>query len=449
MRLSTLLSFTTLGSLAAAQGFGNSTIFPLSTDSQFSFSLQVVLAQSDGYGSNPSEVLTAAANITASDFESYYEAFNYLGTRIYNISQQINSTKFAVSAREALFRSASYFRASVTYLYGNVTDPRLYSLWDQQATAFDAAIALLPVPGYRVNITGPGFSVPIIFYPASNDGVERPTALAGTGYDGSQEDLLHTLGFEILSRGYNFVTYEGPGQPTPRRDQQLGFIPQWENVVTPVVDYLVSHPKVDADAMALVGVSFGGQLAPIVAAHEHRFAAVLLYDGLWSIFEQLEVEWPSQLIELYNNSQVQEFDEAVLAVAANASYPTDFRWFIQQGLWSFKTSSPYNLLQQLSQYTLTTELLQNITCPVFVGMGLDDASSVSAPQVAEAIGDKATLFRFVSDIGAGEHCQVGAESYLASVTMDWFQGVLDDRNAARFAGNFTSVPSIKGRARGL
>jgi len=75
-----------------------------------------VLAQSDSYGASTSEVLTAAANITGGDFESYYGAFNYLGTHIYSISQQINSAKFPTSAREALFRSASYFRAAVTYL---------------------------------------------------------------------------------------------------------------------------------------------------------------------------------------------------------------------------------------------------------------------------------------------------------------------------------------------
>jgi dienelactone hydrolase len=80
----------------------------------------------------------------------------------------------------------------------------------------------------------------------------------------------------------------GPGQPTVRRDQQIGFIPQREKVVTPVVDYLSSHSKVDADAIALVGVSFGGTLAPPAAAYEHRFAAVIALSSLWSMFEILE-----------------------------------------------------------------------------------------------------------------------------------------------------------------
>ncbi|KAF4634648.1 hypothetical protein G7Y89_g3467 [Cudoniella acicularis] len=398
MFFSTLLSFSTLLGLGLTQGFGSkSTIFPLSTDSQFSFSLQSQLARGAGGGSSSAEVLTAAANITAGDFESFYRAFNYLGTHIYETAQNVSSEKYPVSAREAYFRSANYFRESIFFLYGNISDPRLYSVWDQQMAAFNQAIALLPVPGYRITVPSDGFEIPVIFYPASDSDEKRPTLLVGTGYDGAQEDLLHFMGFEALSRGYNFATYEGPGQPTVRRDQQIGFTPQWEKAVTPVVDYLCAHPKVDADAIALVGVSFGGQLTPRAAAHEPRLAAVILLDGLWSMFDILIAGWPTDFVQLYNSSNSQVFDQEVLAAAANSSWPTDFRWFVDQGLWAFNTRSPYDLLQQFTQYALTTELLQNITCPVFVGMGMDDNASIQAPHVAAALGEKATLFKFGAD----------------------------------------------------
>lgn len=278
-----------------------------------------------------------------------------------------------------------------------------------------------------MTLPGPDFEIPVIFYPAPNCEGRRPTILVGNGYDGAQEDSLHYIGFEVLSRGYNFATYEGPGQPTVRRDQQIGFIPQWHKVVTPVVDYLSSHPQVDADAIALVGVSFGGTLAPLAAAYEHRLAAVISLDGLWSMFEILETVWPAPLIELYKSKNIQSFDEAVFSAASNATYPTSFRWFVYQGLWAFNTSSPYSFMQQLSQFTLTKELLDKISCPAFVGMGLDDGASIQAPEVAAALGQRATLVKFGADVGSGEHCQIGAESRVAQATMDWFQDVLDAR----------------------
>ena len=60
------------------------------------------------------------------------------------------------------------------------------------------------------------------------------------------------MGKAAFERGYNVIVYEVPGQPTPRREQNLGLIPDWDKVVTPVVDYLVTLPGMDPGAIALV-----------------------------------------------------------------------------------------------------------------------------------------------------------------------------------------------------
>jgi hypothetical protein len=68
------------------------------------------------------------------------------------------------------------------------------------------------------------------------------------------------MGKAVLERGYNIITYEGPGQPTTRREQNLAFIVEWEKVVTPVVDYLITVSGVDPSAIALVGFSLVASL---------------------------------------------------------------------------------------------------------------------------------------------------------------------------------------------
>jgi hypothetical protein len=79
--------------------------------------------------------------------------------------------------------------------------------------AADKAISLLPVPGERITLQGKGFQIPAIFYSPlhSNCNEPRPTIIVGNGYGTAQEETLHFIGFEILDRGWNFVTYEGPG----------------------------------------------------------------------------------------------------------------------------------------------------------------------------------------------------------------------------------------------
>ncbi|KAK1089603.1 hypothetical protein LTR48_000363 [Friedmanniomyces endolithicus] len=80
--------------------------------------------------------------------------------------------------------------------------------------------------------------IPAIFYAVDPLGGEekRPTLTVGNGYDGCQEEMVHVIGFAALERGWSVITYEGPGQPTVCRNQNLGFGTEWEKVVTPVVD---------------------------------------------------------------------------------------------------------------------------------------------------------------------------------------------------------------------
>lgn len=231
----------------------------LSSDSEFHFVLLEQLSEAPYGGSDIGEVLTAGAQIAPGNFESWYNAFYALATRVYATAQNLDPYRYPISARDAMFRASTYFRASDFFLHGNPSDPRINSLWVQQAAAFNVAMSLLDVPGKRVVLQGDNFTIPTIWFGASGVNTRRPTVIIGNGYDGAMEESYHQMGKAALERGYNVIVYEGPGQPTPRREQNLGFIPDWEQVVTPVVDYLITLPGVDPDAIALVGFSFGGK----------------------------------------------------------------------------------------------------------------------------------------------------------------------------------------------
>lgn len=376
------------------------------------------------------EVLTAATTIEYGNFESFYSSFYGMATRVKAIADAIDAQRFPVSASSAYFRIATYFRAADFFLHGNISDPRIYSLWDSQTAAFDKAISMQPVPGTRINIQGNGLQIPIIFYspPGSNDNDSRPTILVGSGYDAAQEDSLHSVGLEILARGWNYVSYEGPGQPTVRRDQDIGFIPEWQEVVTPVVDYLSKRPEVDMASLGLMGLSFGASLAPRAAAYDHRFAGLFVIDGMYSIQTAFEADLPPAVVSLFKSGNATGFDSAMNQIRLDPTRGSSIRWVIDQGLWAFRTASPFDWFSQLGAYSLDDEVLKKITCPVFIGDGQDDtAVPGQAPFVAKALGDLATLYQFNNSLGAGQHCQLGAEPYLAQVSLDWFQNVLDTK----------------------
>ncbi|KUI67724.1 hypothetical protein VM1G_03579 [Cytospora mali] len=428
-----LTSAQLLGAMAQ-NNVTNETMFPLSTDDEFSFILGEVLSLSNNFGANTGEVLRAASQITPGDFESWYTEFNYLAGQI---EAQGDSSSSPVAQMEAYFRAASYYRTAGFFLIHDITDPRIYSLWDSQLEDFAKAIDLLPFPGEKITVQGPNFTIPVYFYLADTycspskkakgtcvDSTKLPTIVACSGYDGSQEELWHSMGREVTARGWNFVTYEGPGQPAVRRDQGIGFIPNWWDVVTPVIDHLETRDDVDTSKLVLHGQSFGVILTVRAAAVDPRFAAVTLVDGLYNLQEIILEEFPTKLVEYFEAGNETAFNAYTRAIYNSGLAPSDFKWVVDQGLWSFDTDSYYDWLAQLGNYTIEG-YAQNLTVPVFVAGGSNDTLVLGqAPVAAAMIGNEATFHLFEAVVGAGEHCQIGAESQLALTMFDWLADVL-------------------------
>jgi dienelactone hydrolase len=274
----------------------------------------------------------------------------------------------------------------------------------------------MDVPGKRFAVKTPDMDIPGIFYRASDDGKPRPTILLLSGYDGSQEELLHAFGFGALERGFNVITFEGPGQPTVMREQNLGFITEYEKVVTPIVDYCAGIPEIDSSKLVLLGYSLGGFLVVRAAAFEHRLAGVICVDGVFDVSKSFESTLPDALRKML---AAKDFDGVNKAIEAGMKHNSGLRWSIEQGCWSFKVSSPTELLEKAKPMTMEN-IAGNITCPVLVCEAEDDAFFAGQPQMLlDKLGDKGTHVKLTDADAAGSHCHVGATDLINGVVFDW------------------------------
>jgi dienelactone hydrolase len=405
----------------------NNTMYQLSSDTDFNFEMVRVLNMAVYEGSDIAETLLAVNNVIPGNFESFTDVFTALANRTLTAANAIDAKKYPVSSRNALFKAATYLRSADFFTHGNWSDPRIQTLWTPMLAAFEKAISLYPMPGRKVAIPSrENFTIPAYFFPGGEKGKKRPTLVLGSGYDGTQEEMWHLTGKAAVERGFNVLTYEGPGQQTVRRQQGLGFIPQWEKVVTPVVDYLLTLPEVDPKAIGLVGVSFGGHLAPRAAAFERRLAATIAIDGILDFGTPLIEKFTSSpiLASAWNSKNQTLVDAVLLGALASPQLDTTTRWFLEQGLWAFNTHSPYDFLVQLQAYTLE-DVVQNISSPVFVAEADQDPNFPGqARQLADMLGDRATYHLFRGVDGAGLHCSLGASVLLNQVILDWFQDVV-------------------------
>lgn len=183
--------------------------------------------------------------------------------------------------------------------------------------------------------------------------------------------------------------------------------------------------------LGLVGISFGGTLAPLAASHDNRYSAVIAIDGLHSLRDALAEQFGPEIVGPFTAGNKSEFDLIVNSIRTNSSYDSSLRWILDQSLWAFDTTSPYDWFYRLGNVNMSAAAVSNITAPVFVAKGQDDTSTLNQPEIAYAMlvnnrtngAALTTYHQFNTSLGAGEHCSIGAEAQLWQVVMDWLSGV--------------------------
>ena len=390
---------------------------PLSSDPSFHFNLLRWLGTAPYHGADVAEVLDVAERIAPGDFESWHTEFLALAQRVEHEGREHGPP--SVTVRDRAFRAAAYYRAADFFLHGNPTDPRIKATWAAATEQFDRAIAQLEPSGERITVRADGFTVPAIVYRA--DAARRPTILMFNGFDGSQEEMLHVCGLAALERGFHVVTFEGPGQPSVVRDQGLGFRHDWEAVVTPVVNHCGTIPEVDHARLGLIGLSFGGYLAPRAAAFEPRIRAVVAIDGLFDAHESVTNLLTPELKALLDRRDTDAFNDAIGRAMEQS---TSLRWYIEQGLWSFQVDTPFELFERARPYTLEG-VVDQISCPVLVcDAAADHFNPGQARRLAAALGEHATLRTFTAEESAATHAHPGASVLMNGVVFDWLADAL-------------------------
>jgi pimeloyl-ACP methyl ester carboxylesterase len=214
--------------------------------------------------------------------------------------------------------------------------------------------------------------------------------------------------------------------------------PDWEAVITPAVDYLLTRPEVDAARIALIGLSLGGYLAPRAASAEHRIAACIADCGAYDLYAAAMERLPGPLAGgLADAAAGRPSRRATLLrglLELLERRPTA-GWSLRRGQLVHGVSGPLEYLIALRGYTLAGRA-GSITCPTFVANAEGDDISASAPQLAAALSCESEFVTFTAAEGAGDHCEAGARTLFNARALGWLDRVIqpglpDQRLAGR------------------
>lgn len=390
----------------------------LYTDQSYHFGALRALNHAPYGGSDANEVLMTISRIPQGDDEAWFEQWEHTAKRL---EDKARSYKDQYSKGKALLRAHNYYRTAEFFL--DPADPRKETAFDGSCRAFYAALDALKVPYQVIEAPYGKSKLRAVYYSAGPQAKDKPLIMACGGYDSTLEEMYFTIAAAALARGYDCLTYEGPGQGSALRKQGLLFTPEWEKPTTAVLDaFLEAHPT--DQKIVLVGMSLGGYLAPRAAAYEKRIDGVVAFDVCYDFQQAALQQVPASVRWLADSGMTGLVD---LLINTKAKFSPGVRWGVNNAKWTMNAKSPSDLLRIFDHYNLK-DASKDITCDVLIVAGDEDhffpVEQVAQFKSALTNARSVDTLIYTREDGGQEHCQMGAMQSYQEDLFEWISRVI-------------------------
>lgn len=387
----------------------------------FDFLARLTLGAAPYRLSEVGEVLATIDRITDGDCDSWFDEWMATARRARESAEECARRGNPVSSRDAYLRAAHYSGSAFFYALSTSDPGRSLPTWRWHRECFDRAIDLWPTPVERVAIPYENTALHGYFW--SGGGGRRPTLILNNGSDGPVSDMLEMGADDAVARGYNAITFDGPGQGQALYEQGLFFRHDWEAVIRPVVDFVLGRDDVDPDRIALAGFSQGGYWVPRAAAFEHRLAAIVADPGVVKVRTSWTDHIPAPLMQLLDAGQDAQFDEYL---SEGLKEDPMARMTLVKRMEPYGSTSVAAILRELTKWDLT-EVANRIACPVLITDPEDEQFWPGQSEELFNLVDHParTLLPFTTAEGANHHCEPLAPQLRAQRMFDWLDVQLD------------------------
>lgn len=390
---------------------------PFFKDESFNFQTEVTLGATYHQAADVGEVLATVERIRNGQAQSWVDEWSATADRLAGEATASAEAGRSHSAAHQFLRASMYYSVASNVADGT-GDPTLFArLWEKHRSAWDRFVDLTDLQIEQIEILYEGTTLPGYFFRSGPAGEPRRTLIYNNGSDGPVTGAWVQGVADALDRGWNAVTFDGPGQNAALIRQHLTFRPDWEKVITPVVDHLLTRTDVDAGKIALLGVSQAGYWVIRSVAFEHRIAAAVVDPGVIDVSTTMYGQIPHFLARMIDAGEQEKFDkdmELALRFSPSTRSMMAFR------MRPYGATSAYQFFAAARAYALTDEVIGQITCPVLV---TDPDNEQFWPGQSRRLYDKLPagkmLIRFTEEEGADSHCEPAANGIRGERIFDW------------------------------
>jgi hypothetical protein len=387
----------------------------------FDFGLSIALGAAATRQADVGECLAIAGRIKDGDPDSWVAEWTAAGHRARSTAEEAETARHPVSAWEAWLRAATYHSMATYTIAGSQRRDEFEQVWSDHRDCWDRAAALFDPPAERVEIPYEGTTLEGYLFRVDQSRVKRPLLILNNGSDGPVSAMWELGAAGAVARGYNALTFDGPGQNAALIRQHLYFRPDWEAVITPVVDYALSREEVDPDRVALLGVSQAGYWVPRALAFERRIAAGVADPGVWDVGTSWREHLPKFMLRQLERGEKDKFDRNM---ARAERFSKDVRAQLEFRMRPYGMDSPYDVYKALEDYTLEG-VVDRIRCPMLICDPDREHFWPGQPkQVYDALPGPKALARFTEEEGSDWHCEPRSPAIRDQRVFDWLDEVL-------------------------
>ena len=355
-------------------------------------------------GSDFAEVSTTIEKIRERDYESWYREWKNVGDILTSRNYLSENSK-----GKAFLRASRYYQAAEFFLHP--TDTRKLEVYEKSVDYFYQALSLLNISYQTKDIQFEDVTLRSVSFRTSK--MCKGTLLICSGFDGLLEELYFTNVKAALDEGYNCILFEGPGQSHVIRYQHKAFIPNWDEVVSQVVDAYgddIESPKIG------IGLSLGGLLmARTSNLNPQVLDKVVLFNYFPSLLDSFKTNIPKFLHRYLKTGFPRMIEKIISFYIQKVPF---LNWQIENAKWVFGKSALNDLIRYCSKFE---ELVVNNPVLVCVAkndnyydssLGIEYFKSLSVKEKRLVVFEKNNYF---SEI----HCQNGASFDTNDIIFEW------------------------------
>ncbi len=357
-----------------------------------------------------------------------------VGARITTMEDWIREMLKAAKTAEAEGRSleaANYWRAAEFYM--GIEEQGKAEAYDRFLELHDKALPELAAK--RTTVSFRGGELPVI--DLAPEGEARGTILAHSGFDGLVEEMVTALG-PLVEAQYRVIAFEGPGQGAALRHSGLHMGHDWEKPVGAVLDHFDVHD------CTLIGMSFGGYLAPRASAFEPRISRVVAWGAMYDFIEcfargmgRAKFAALSALLRVGARRQV---NSAIARVGR--SNPVG-KWAVGHGMHVSGSADPFEFFRWLTHMNLR-DVSSQIHQDVLIVMGTEDHlvpfEQVHAQTRALTSARSISIRIATAEEQGAQHCQIGNPGLVVDEILRWLEGLERRDEALTAAGPKPGTP---------